>query len=576
MITEIQSQFIRDGSYANQFDELGNLVIINSTEKYLAVTLTPEVYEITSVANVYTIGPEEFKDVPRTDDPKLVALKSEKTTLQNKITTLTSELSKMSNSSGKDALISASKDTIVGLRIKSGEGKIPSDFNTVFPYLPLKSSDAVQSDASSTGLGSGTANNSTTVTNNNSTQSTALVGAQTGLVPSPQQCVRQQDIQLSPPLEFATYLPPAPSATSAPAVGAAQSPSPVLAPVPPAQKLSIIQTAKVVATTPVSSITAFKLIEEQSVKCGGRVENKSFASGRYVVRVDFGTLMGEVTFQSNAFQVPDRMIVEWDNNVVVDTGYRGETIYQEGLTKSLKSSGLPIESIKTGGKSTFTFEKTKETPSVATVTILAPLSGTAWEFSVGCPNPQKISISNIVTTQSIQPTIMTAQSVQPTIMTAQSVQPNEDCVNPQSIFKFTGNVDHTLRITLRGTNVTYSNEQYRGTLSRTVSEFVNNGVGPYNTNLTIKWNGRGSVQISQQPNSSNNYTAIIDIFDGKGAEGTYNVEVFQLKCSQQLKTNSGGGSNPDARWNASNRHGSIQSNKSYGASGNVQINNLSL
>ena len=556
MITEIQSQFIRDGSYANQFDEFGNLVIINSTEKYLAVTLTPEVYEITSVTNVYTIGPEEFKDVPRTEDPKLVALKSEKTTLQNKITTLTSELSKMSNSSGKDALISASKDTIVGLRIKAGEGKTPSDFNTVFPYLPLKSSDAVQSDASSTGLGSGTANNSTTVTDNNSTQSTALVGAQTGLIPSPQQCVRQQDIQLSPPLEFATYLPPAPVPPLPPSV-------------PPAQKLSIIQTAKVVATTPVSSITTFRLVEEQSVKCGGRVENKSFASGRYVVRVDFGTLMGEVTFQSNAFNVPDRMIVEWDNNVVVDTGYRGGEGFQYELTKSLKSSGLPIESIISGGKSTFTFEKTKETPSVATVTILAPLSGTAWEFSVGCPNPQKISISNIVTTQSIQPTIMTAQAVQPTIMTVQAVQPtimtvqavqpNEDCVNPQSIFKFTGNVDHTLRITLRGTNVTYSNEQYRGTLSRTVSEFINNGVGPYNTNLTIKWNGRGSVQISQQPNSSNNYTAIIDIFDGKGAEGTYNVEVFQLKCSQQLNTNSGGGSN-----------------KSYGASGNVQINNLSL
>ena len=355
-------------------------------------------------------------------------------------------------------------------------------------------------------------------------------------MPSPQQCVRQQDIQLSPPLEFATYLPPAPVPPLPPSV-------------PPAQKLSIIQTAKVVATTPVSSITAFKLIEEQSVKCGGRVDNKSFASGRYVVRVDFGTLMGEVTFQSNAFKVPDRMIVEWDNNVVVDTGYRGDTSFQTDLTKSLKSSGLPIESIISGGASTFTFEKTKETPSVATVTILAPLSGTAWEFTVGCPIPQKISISNIVTTQSIQPTIMTAQSV----------QPNEDCVNPQSIFKFTGNVDHTLRITLRGTNVTYSNEQYRGTLSRTVSEFVNNGVGPYNTNLTIKWNGRGSVQISQQPNSSNNYTAIIDIFDGKGAEGTYNVEVFQLKCSQQLNTNSGGGSN-----------------KSYGASGNVQINNLSL
>ena len=536
MITETQSTFKRDGSYANQFDEFGNLVIIDSTEKYLSVTLTREVYENTSVSNIYTIDIEEFKDIPVKEDAVVSTLKSEKTKLQSQINTLTSELSNMANSSGKDALISASKDIIIGLRTKAGEGKIPSDFNTVFPYLPLKSSDAVQSDASSTGLGSGTANNSTTVTNNNSTQSTALVGAQKGLIPSPQQCVRQQDIQLSPPLEFATYLPPAPVPPLPPSV-------------PPAQKLSIIQTAKVVATTPVSSITAFKLIEEQSVKCGGRVDNKSFASGRYVVRVDFGTLMGEVTFQSNAFKVPDRMIVEWDNNVVVDTGYRGDTSFQTDLTKSLKSSGLPIESIISGGTSTFTFEKTKETPSVATVTILAPLPDTGWRFTVGCPIPQKISISNIVTTQSIQPTIMTAQSV----------QPNEDCVNPQSIFKFTGNVDHTLRITLRGTNVTYSNEQYRGTLSRTVSEFVNNGVGPYNTNLTIKWNGRGSVQISQQPNSSNNYTAIIDIFDGKGAEGTYNVEVFQLKCSQQLNTNSGGGSN-----------------KSYGASGNVQINNLSL
>ena len=210
MITETQSTFKRDGSYANQFDEFGNLVIIDSTEKYLSVTLTREVYENTSVSNIYTIDIEEFKDIPVKEDAVVSTLKSEKTKLQSQINTLTSELSNMANSSGKDALISASKDIIIGLRTKAGEGKIPSDFNTVFPYLPLKSSEAVQSDASSTGLGSGTANNSTTVTNNNSTQSTALVGAQKGLIPSPQQCVRQQDIQLSPPLEFATYLPPAP------------------------------------------------------------------------------------------------------------------------------------------------------------------------------------------------------------------------------------------------------------------------------------------------------------------------------------------------------------------------------
>jgi hypothetical protein len=109
--------------------------------------------------------------------------------------------------------------------------------------------------------------------------------------------------------------------------------------------------------------------------------------------------------------------------------------------------------------------------------------------------------------------------------------PSEDCVNPISIFKFQGNVDHTLRITLQSNKVTYSNEVYHGTLPRVVSQVTNNGVGPYNTTLQLKWTGRGEVKVSQQPNSTNNYTAIIDIFDGKGGEGTYNVEVLQLKCS---------------------------------------------
>jgi hypothetical protein len=500
MITETQSTFKRDGSYANQFDEFGNLVIVDSTEKYLSVTLTREVYENTSVSNIYTVDIEEFKDIPVKEDAVVSTLKSEKTKLQSQIDTLTSELSNMANSSGKDALISASKDIIIGLRIKAGEGKLPSDFNTVFPYLPLKSSEAVQSDASSTGLGSGTANNSTTVTNNSSTQSTTLVGAQKGLIPSPQQCVRQADIQFSPPLEFVTYLPPAPV------------PPPPPPSVLPAQQLSIIQTAKVVSTTPVSSVNILKLVEEQYVKCGGFVTNKKFSKGRYVIYVDLGTDIGEVTFNSDARGVPDRFIVEWDNNIVADTGYRGDdTLYSNDLKNALQQDGLPDAKILGKGASTITFQKTKSTPSVATVTVLAPINGTGWEFTMRCP-----------------------VSIQPTIMNVQAVTPNEDCVNPTTIFKFAGNVDHTLRITLRGTSVTYSNEQYHGTLPRTVSEFSNNGVGPYNTNLSIKWTGRGSVQISQQPNSSNNYTAIIDIFDGKGGEGTYNLEVLQLKCSQPI------------------------------------------
>jgi hypothetical protein len=62
MITETQNAFKRDGSYDNQFDEFGNLIIVDSTEKYFAVTLTQDVYELNSITNVYDINVSEFKD----------------------------------------------------------------------------------------------------------------------------------------------------------------------------------------------------------------------------------------------------------------------------------------------------------------------------------------------------------------------------------------------------------------------------------------------------------------------------------------------------------------------------------
>jgi hypothetical protein len=144
------------------------------------------------------------------------------------------------------------------------------------------------------------------------------------------------------------------------------------------------------------------------------------------------------------------------------------------------------------------------------------------------------------------------------------VLPSEDCVNPISIFKFTGNVDHTLRITLQSTKVTYSNEQYHGILPRVVSDVTNNGVGPYDTKLQLKSSGRGSVQITQHPNSSNSYTAIIDIFDGRGSEGSYNIEILQLKCSKSSTSTSQlvGGNNRDGSLNLRDNDDPVAVNRS--------------
>lgn len=529
MITETQSTFKRDGSYANQFDEFGNLVIIDSTEKYLSVTLTREVYENTSVSNIYTIDIEEFKDIPVKEDAVVSTLKSEKTKLQSQINTLTSELSNMANSSGKDALISASKDIIIGLRIKAGEGKIPSDFNTVFPYLPLKSSEAVQSDASSTGLGSGTANNSTTVTNNNSTQSTELTGAQKGLIPSPQQCERQSDIQFSPPTEFFDPTPP------------------VLKPVTPVSLISEVRPVDVVMPIPVHQVALQKVVP-QSVTCVekyypfGKYDKiwPSYGVGKSPMMYSYGVYSEKV---GESFQVESSDTLSYQVYIpttgtytlkysVDNSGYMAidGTRYVD-LTKITSQSpyASQLENYQSDHPTTIQLTEGWKTVDLFYKNWGGPHSVAALISYEG----RIIWTSRDAYNKKDYEECSGGRNQKPTPIQ----QPSEDCVNPQTIFKFTGNVDHTLRITLRGTNVTYSNEQYRGILPRTVSEVVNNGVGPYNTNLTIKWNGRGSVQISQQPNSSNNYTAIIDIFDGRGSEGSYNIEILQLKCSKSLRDN---------------------------------------
>jgi len=523
MITDIQSTFKRDGSYTNQFDEYGNLIIVDSDEKYLAVTLTREVYENNSVSNIYTVDIEEFKDIPVKEDAVVSTLKSEKTNLQSQINSLTTELSNMANSSGKDALISASKDIIIGLRIKAGEGKLSSDFNTVFPYLPLKSSEAVQSDASSTGLGSGTTNTISTTSTSNSTStdtsSTELTGAQKGLIPSPQQCERQADIQFSPPTELFDPVPA------------------VLKPVTPVD-LTETKPTQIIIPIPVHQIAVQKVVPP-SVSCVekyylfGKYDNiwPSYGVGKSPLIYSYGvysekvgesfqvessdTLSYQVYIPTNGtytlkYAVDNSGYMSIDGTRYVDlTNITAQSPYASQL-ENYQSDHPTTVQLTEGWKTVDLFYKNWGGPH--SVAALISYEGRIIWTSRDAYNKKDYQECSGVT------------KVTP-------IQPSEDCVNPQSIFKFSGNVDHTLRITLRGTNVTYSNEQYHGTLPRTLNEFYNNGVGPYNTNLTLKWTGRGSVQISQQPNSSNNYTAIIDIFDGRGGEGSYDIEVLQLKCS---------------------------------------------
>jgi len=517
MITETQNAFKRDGSYDNQFDEFGNLIIVDSTEKYFAVTLTQDVYELNSITNVYDINVSEFKDIEPKEDSKVTTLKSEKKTLQDKITTLTTELSKMSNSSGKDALISASKDTIIQLRIKAGEGKAVSDFNTMFPYLPLKSQDAIQSDASSTGLGSGTAETTTTNTEVQSeAPSTTLTGAQSGLIPS-EQCQRQQDIQLSPPLDFAV---PTPS---------------VLKPVTPVSMP--VQVTVVTTSVPVHQLAVQKVVAPVK-EC----KELFYLYGKYdTVWPTYGVGKSPIMY---AYGVYSEKVGESFQTESSDTlNYQVYFPYTGTYTLKFAADNSGYFAID-GVRQIDLTNVTAQSPYNVQLDVYQSDHPKTVQLTEGWKNVE-LFYKNWGGPHSVAAVIIYDGRIVWTSRDAynqldynncrgpvENTGPSEDCVNPISIFKFQGNVDHTLRITLQSNKVTYSNEVYRGTLPRVVSEVTNNGVGPYNTNLVLKWTGRGEVKVSQQPNSSNNYTAIIDIFDGRGSEGTYNLEVLQLKCSK--------------------------------------------
>lgn len=86
-----------------------------------------------------------------------------------------------------------------------------------------------------------------------------------------------------------------------------------------------------------------------------------------------------------------------------------------------------------------------------------------------------------------------------------------------------GRVDDRANIVIRG-NTIYA-ENVSGNQTTTSSQNVRGSLPRRATNVTVnKRDGRGIVSIIQQPNRSNNFTAIIQIYDPKSGSGNYKIE----------------------------------------------------
>ena len=126
----------------------------------------------------------------------------------------------------------------------------------------------------------------------------------------------------------------------------------------------------------------FCAIEQGS--CGTQY---SYAGGETfptMFNINVGSLTGIVTLNFNAKNVPDKFEVWFDGIKVIDTGYRGSATKQTDLDNALALRGLPSETIAGVGLGTANFNKTTNT-EVALVKVYAPIEGTSWDLTLGCP-----------------------------------------------------------------------------------------------------------------------------------------------------------------------------------------------
>jgi hypothetical protein len=158
------------------------------------------------------------------------------------------------------------------------------------------------------------------------------------------------------------------------------------------------------APTPTPTPTATNIT---NIPCG---TSSSFSGGvayPTTQSVTLGTDTGTVVLNYNAQTAPDRFIVEWNGNVVIDTGYRGGSQYDFGggsrsaFTSTLTGDIDPITlntypdlttypddgypRIVGIGMGTASFVKNLASDTFATIKVYAPMSSTAWSYTMNCP-----------------------------------------------------------------------------------------------------------------------------------------------------------------------------------------------
>jgi len=114
--------------------------------------------------------------------------------------------------------------------------------------------------------------------------------------------------------------------------------------------------------------------------------NPTGATGNFSYIIDFGDNIGNCGINYNAYSVPDRFIIEWDGNVVGDSGFVGSNTYDNALINAGVNPADINTASPSNGAGILSFNKTTPYPTTAIISVLAPLGGTGWNVTGICPD----------------------------------------------------------------------------------------------------------------------------------------------------------------------------------------------
>ena len=112
------------------------------------------------------------------------------------------------------------------------------------------------------------------------------------------------------------------------------------------------------------------------------------ASGSVLYDINLGSGIGSTKFYYNSSDVPDQFIVTYDGVDIINTGYVGDSSYNQYLT----NANFPT--INGIASSSISFDKLSST-SNAYVRVNSPLTGSNWAFNLNNPVPPSYTILSI-------------------------------------------------------------------------------------------------------------------------------------------------------------------------------------